>query len=210
MRRHSWWSVLGAVLLFAAAGWSQQQAPAQQPPPASPDQQAQSSAAAPPQQGSLAEAARRAREQKKEAAKPAKVFDNDNLPAQGGINTVGRTSEQSAAAEAPAAAGEEKPGQAAPGKNDEKAWRDKFATLHAKLEKDKADLDVMQRELSVLDVQYYPDPVKAMQQSVTRDDINEKTAKIEAKKKDIEADQQAIADAEEALRKSGGDSGWAR
>ena len=210
MRRNSWWSVPAAVLLFAAAGWSQQQAPAQQPPPASPQQPAQTSAPAPAEPESLADAARRAREQKKETAKPTKVFDNDNLPAQGGINTVGGTSEESAAGEAPAAAGEEKPGQAAPGKNDEKAWRDKFATLRGKLEKDKADLDVMQRELGVLDVQYYPDPVKAMQQSVTRSDINDMTAKIEAKKKDIAADEQAIADAEEALRKSGGDAGWAR
>jgi len=210
MRRHSWWLVPGAVLVFAAAGWGQQQAPAQQPPPASPQPQAQSSAPAPAQQESLADAARRAREQKKEATKPAKVFDNDNLPAQGGINTVGSASGELGAAEAPAAPGEEKSAQAAPGKNDEKAWRDKFATLRGKLEKDKADLDVMQRELGVLDVQYYPDPVKAMQQSVTRTDINDMTAKIEAKKKDIEADQQAIDNAEEALRKSGGDSGWAR
>ena len=210
MRRNSWWSVPAAVLLFAAAGWSQQQAPAQQPPPASPQQPAQTSAPAPAEPESLADAARRAREQKKETAKPTKVFDNDNLPAQGGINTVGSTSEESAAGEAPTAAGEEKPAQGAAGKNDEKAWRDKFATLRRKLEKDKADLDVMQRELGVLDVQYYPDPVKAMQQSVTRSDINDMTAKIEAKKKDIAADEQAIADAEEALRKSGGDAGWAR
>src|SRR5271156_598103 len=41
-------------------------------------------------------------------------------------------------------------------------------------------------------------------------DINEKTDKIEAKKKTIEADQQAIADAEDELHKAGGDPGWAR
>ena len=68
----------------------------------------------------------------------------------------------------------------------------------------------MQRELGVLDVQYYSDPVKAMQQEFTRSDINNKTAKIDAKKKQIAADQQAISDAEDELRKSGGDSGWAR
>jgi len=49
-----------------------------------------------------------------------------------------------------------------------------------------------------------------MQQDLTRGDINKKTGDIEAKQKQIEADQQAIADAEEQLRKSGGDSGWAR
>ena len=50
-----------------------------------------------------------------------------------------------------------------------------------------------------------------MQQELQpRSDINEKTAKIEAKKKQIDADQQAIADAEDELRKAGGDPGWAR
>jgi hypothetical protein len=52
--------------------------------------------------------------------------------------------------------------------------------------------------------------MKGMQQSLTRSEINDKTAKIEAKKKQIAADQQAIADAEDELRKSGGDPGWAR
>ena len=62
----------------------------------------------------------------------------------------------------------------------------------------------------MLDLQYYNDPVKAMQQGLTRGDINEKTAKIDGKQKEIDADQQAISDAEDELRKAGGDSGWAR
>ncbi len=69
---------------------------------------------------------------------------------------------------------------------------------------------MMQRELGVLDVQYYNNPVKAMQQDLTREDINKKTSDIEAKKQQIEADKQAISDAEDDLRKAGGDSGWAR
>ncbi len=99
---------------------------------------------------------------------------------------------------------------AAPSGNDEKAWRERFAKLRNKLDQDQADLDIMQRELGVLDVQYYNDPMKGMQQGYTRSDINEKTAKIDAKKKQIEADQQAISDAEDELRRSGGDPGWAR
>ena len=63
----------------------------------------------------------------------------------------------------------------------------------------------MQRELGALNLQYYSDPVKAMQQQYTRSDINDKTAQIEAKKKAIEADQQAISDAEDDLRKAGGE-----
>ncbi|MGA7638792.1 MAG: hypothetical protein WCB00_17795, partial [Candidatus Acidiferrales bacterium] len=109
-------------------------------------------------------------------------------------------------------AGDAKAGEAkaAASPNDEKSWRDKFAKLRHKLDEDQADLDIMQRELGVLDVQYYNDPVKAMQQGYTRSDIDEKTAKIDAKKKQIEADGQAISDAEEELRRSGGDPGWAR
>jgi hypothetical protein len=52
--------------------------------------------------------------------------------------------------------------------------------------------------------------MKTLQQEITRSDINDKAAQIEDKKKKIEADKQAIEDAEEELRKSGGDPGWAR
>ena len=69
----------------------------------------------------------------------------------------------------------------------------------------------MQRELGVDNVQFNGgDPMKAMQQQMTRDDINKKTADIETKKKQVAADQQAISDAEDDLRKSGGDPGWSR
>jgi hypothetical protein len=49
-----------------------------------------------------------------------------------------------------------------------------------------------------------------MQQNLTRSDINTKTAKIDAGKLQVEADKQAISDAEDQLRKSGGDIGWSR
>ena len=149
----------------------------------------------------LAAAARKAREQKKESAKSPKVFTNDNIPSTGGVSTL-----------ATASAAPDNNGGAAttPAGADEKAWRQKFADLHHKLDQDKENLDVMQRELGVLDVQYYGDPVKAMQQQYSREDINKKTAAIEAKKKEIDSDQQAIDDAEDALRKAGGDPGWAR
>lgn len=139
----------------------------------------------------------------KDTPKSAKVFTNDNLPAEGGISTVGKTP-------APAEASADTTATTTTPGADEKAWRDKFAQLHAKLAQDQADYDVMQRELGVLDVQNYSDPVKAMQQELTRSDINQKAADIEAKSKQIEADKQAIADAEDDLRKAGGDSGWSR
>ncbi|MGC2706529.1 MAG: hypothetical protein WA361_18575, partial [Candidatus Acidiferrales bacterium] len=159
----------------------------------------------------LVAAARKAREQKKDQPKPARVFDNDNVPKAGGISAVGATPSEEAGDNGGAVdanAGDTKAAAGSP--NDEKSWRDRFAKLRHKLDEDQADLDIMQRELGVLDVQYYNDPVKAMQQGYTRGDIDEKTAKIDAKKKQIEADGQAITDAEEELRKAGGDPGWAR
>jgi hypothetical protein len=161
----------------------------------------------PSSQGSLADAARKSREQKK-AEKPAKVFTNDNIPTSGGISVAAA---QGAPQEGAAAVAESNPSASAnPSGKDEKAWRDKFAKLRQKLDMDKENLDVMQRELGVLSTQYYSDPNKAMQQQLSRDDINKKTSDIDAKKKDVEADQQAIDDAEDDLRKAGGDPGWAR
>jgi chromosome segregation ATPase len=213
MRKDLSFAVAAAVLLFLpASGFAYQQ---NQPPqnqqqsaaqPASPAQSAaQTPQAVPAQKDSLAAAARRAREEKKEQPK-AKVFTNDNLPTVGGISSVGETA---AAGENGAGDGKAPAAGAAAG-NDEKAWRTKFATLRHKLEQDQQDLDVMQRELEVLNVQYYDNPVKAMQQDLTREDINKKTSAIDAKKQQIEADKQAISDAEDDLRKAGGDIGWAR
>jgi hypothetical protein len=210
MRRALCLAAIAAISAFAPSSYCQQQG---QPKQASPDSAASQSAAQAPSQAastaqeSLADAARRAREQKKDTPKQAKVVTNDNIPKEGGISAVGE--------EPPAAENAENaPSDAAKSdktaKSDEDKWRARFEKLHHKVEQDQADLEVMQRELGVLNVQYYNDPVKAMQQELTRSDINEKTAKIAAKQKEIEADKQAISDAEDDLRQAGGDPGWAR
>jgi hemolysin activation/secretion protein len=220
MRRILWIST-AAILVFPAAAWSQrdqqqdqsqqnQSQQAQQSATAPPQSQNQSQSA-PPQQDSLAAAARKAREQKKETQKPAaKVFTNDNLPASGGISTVGE--EKETASGQPDANGT--PAAAPAGANDEKTWRAKFAALHHTLDRDQGELDVMQREASVDQVQFYGgDPVKGMTDNLNQQpfgtDYTKKLGQIDAKKKQVEADKQAIADAEDALRKAGGDPGWA-
>src|ERR1700723_515967 len=188
-------------------------APASAPAPA-PSSQSTTVSLPPQTTDPLVAAARKAREQRKDqaSAKPARVFTNDNIPTQGGVSAVGvapaadNADGAGAAAAGTAAPASDKPAAAA----GESAWRERFAHLRKKLEQDQADLELMQRELGVLDVQYYNDPVKSMQQGYSRSDINEKTDKIEAKKKTIEADQQAITDAEEELQRAGGDPGWAR
>jgi hypothetical protein len=168
---------------------SQASAPAAAPAPSS-----QSTVVSPPpHEDSLVAAARKAREQKKDqaGAKPPRVFNNDNIPTAGGVSAVGQNPPEvdgtdAAAGAAPAPAAGTSAG------SDEKTWRKRFADLRKKLE------------------QYYNDPVKSMQQGYSRSDINEKTDKIEGKKKDIDADEQAIANAEDELQKAGGDPGWAR
>ncbi|HEX4076445.1 MAG TPA: hypothetical protein VHX49_13675 [Candidatus Acidoferrales bacterium] len=202
--------VCAAVLVFAAGGWI---ARAQQDQTSSQaSQTAAPTPAAAPQQDSLAEAARKAREQKKDAPKAAKVFTNDDIPTQGAVSTVGTSDtdtsqnaqDTSNAAAAPAASG-----------NDEKMWRDKFADLNHKLAQDQAELDVLQREANTGMLQYYGgDPQKAFQDQTNQQPLgaayDKKVAAIDAKKKEIEADQQAISDAEDDLHKAGGDPGWAR
>jgi hypothetical protein len=210
MRRILWCVAAATVFVIPASGRSQQADQNSGETSAQAQTEGQSATAtsqaqtAAPQQDSLADAARKLREQKKDASKAPKVFTNDDLPTQGGISTVGQGSTAPASSDASAdAAG------ATTGK-DEKSWRAKFAQLRHKLEQDQANRDVMQRELGVDNVQFYADPVKAMQQGYTRSDINKKTSDIDEMDKQIAADQQAITDAEEELRKSGGDSGWSR
>jgi hypothetical protein len=163
----------------------------------------------------LAAAARKAREQRKDQSKTSRVFDNDNIPKQGGISSVGAQAPAGSADNGASATDSSVSSPAVaqgglPSGRDEKGWRDRFGRLRHKLEEDQAELAIMQRELGVLDVQYYNDPMQGMQQELTRSDINEKTDKIEAKKKQIEADEQGLSDAEDQLRQAGGDPGWAR
>jgi hypothetical protein len=212
------WMIGAFVLLALAASAPAQQSGDQQAqnPPAPSAASAQPAPA--PQTTSVAEAARKLREQKKTEGKPAKVFDNDNLPPQNGVSVVGDTGAAAPADNTNAAAAQAAGGTTATtaattataGSEDEKTWRDRFAKARAKLQRDQADLAVLQRELGKLDVQYYSDPVKGMQQSISRADVNDKRAKIDQRTKDVAADQTAISDLEDQLRRAGGDVGWSR
>jgi hypothetical protein len=57
-------------------------------------------------------------------------------------------------------------------------------------------------------MQYYSDPQKALAEQYSRKDINDKDAKIAAKKKEVDQLTQQISDMQDELRKSGGDPGW--
>jgi len=172
----------------------------------------QSSDASQQQTGdAVADAARKAREQQKVAPKPKKVYTDDDVkpatpPAQAGATPPPASGDQAGAPGAPGA-----PGAAPAGKEDpETIWKKRFAEQRDKIAQAEKELDILQREEQKAEVQYYPDPQKALQQQYSRQDINDKQAKIDAKKKQIDDLKQQLSDMEDELRKSGGDPGWAR
>jgi len=155
----------------------------------------------------VADAARKAREMKKDAPKPKRVYTDDDLkksapgPAPAASSGPGGT-----AATVQAAGDATKPEDP----NGEVAWRKRFKDHHDKIAKTEKELDILGRELEKAQLEYYPDPQKAMTQQNSRADINATTAKIDAKKKELDQLKQGLDDLEEQLRKSGGDPGWAR
>ncbi len=99
-----------------------------------------------------------------------------------------------------------KPDGKADGKDDKKdgiateAWRARFKAQRDQLARLEQELDVLQREENKAQVQYYPDPQKALSEGYTRKDINDKDTKIAAKKDEIAKQNQAISDLEDQLR----------
>jgi hypothetical protein len=168
----------------------------------------------------VAEAARKARDKKKEAAKPKKVFTNEDLGElkPNSVSTVGQDF-GAAATPAKGAEGDQNQGDKAKdqgnaagaadaGKDQEQVWRQRFRDAYGKLAQLEKELDILQREDNKAQLQYYPDPQKAMNEGYTRKDINDKQAKITAKKQEIDQQKARISDMQDDLRKAGGDPGW--
>lgn len=163
----------------------------------------------------VADAARKAREQQKTAPKPKHVFTDDDVRHSTDTGSATTTGGQTTG---DAKAGDQK-GQGAKGAGagdkDQKedpatVWRKRFADQRNKIAAAEKELNILQRELDKSQLQYYSDPQKAMQEQNNRQDINDKTAKIDAKKQEIASLKQQLSDMEDELRKSGGDPGWVR
>lgn len=168
------------------------------------------------QSDSVAAAARKAREHKKESPKPKKIYTDDDIKPAQRLPTAQQPGAETNPAPSqpaqPAAQGDQtaQGSAASAGKNDEVAWRKRFAAQREKIARAEKELDVLQREVNKAQLQYYSDPQKALTEQYTRQDINDKDAKIVAKQKEIDDLKQQLSDMEDDLRKSGGDSGWAR
>ena len=146
----------------------------------------------------MGEKARELKAQQAQQSKPAKVFTNDNIPTgSGGISVIGP--------EASTATPE-----GTPAEHDEHYYRKTMSGLQAKLELDQRQLAVLQQQLSLNQLQYYPDPNKTLHQEYSRSDIHKLQEEIEAKQQDIKSDEEAISDLRAQLQREGGDPGWLR
>jgi predicted RNase H-like nuclease (RuvC/YqgF family) len=160
----------------------------------------------------VADAARKARSEQKTVPKPKKVFTNDDIPSAApppppaATDAANKNAPQQQADDLSA----KKSLDPADDPKQEAYWHKRAKSLRAKLAMAEQELDVLQRELSKDEVQYYPDPQKALMQQYNRSDINEKHAKVDAKKAEVESLKQQVADLEDAVRKAGGDPGWVR
>jgi hypothetical protein len=159
---------------------------------------------------SLGDLAQKQKANRSKAARPAKVFTNDNLPA--------RPPEESPTAatgmaQTPgdqmggATGGNPSPPSEAQG---EQYFRTKMSLLEGRLEEDRRQLNVLEQKLSQNQMQYYPDPNKALQQEYSRSDITKLNQGIDKKKQEIADDQKAIDDLQGELRRVNGDPGWLR
>jgi hypothetical protein len=161
----------------------------------------------------VADAARRAREAKQTAPKPRKVYTDDDVSRPKPAPAATSATRDSSTKESTSPVAGTSAKTTTPADQDAKAeaeWRKRFKEQRENIARAERELDILQRENQKDQIQYYPDPQKAMTEQYTRKDINEKDAKIAAKRKEIEALKQGLVDLEDALRKAGGDSGWAR
>jgi chromosome segregation ATPase len=161
----------------------------------------------------VADAARRAREAKQTTPKSRKIYTDDDVSTSKPAPPVTSAKDDSSTkASTPQVAGSSSktPTTAEQDSKAEADWRKRFKEQRDNIARAEKELDILQRETQKEQIQYYPDPQKAMTEQYTRKDINDKDAKIAAKRKEIEALKQGLADLEDALRKAGGDSGWAR
>src|SRR6267143_6658490 len=148
----------------------------------------------------VADAARKAREKKKDAPKPKKIYTDDDVkksaPEPAPAAAPGVAGDTVAATAAQAAGGTAKTGDATKTEdpNGQAAWRRRFKAQRDKIAKLMKEVDILGRELEKAQMEYYPDPQKALTQQNSRAEIDAITAKIDAKKKELDQLKQELDD----------------
>jgi hypothetical protein len=168
----------------------------------------------PPQQQqaeSPAEAARRAREQKKDPAKPAKVWDNDNVPTAGrAVNVVGKSPESTSGAANQSANAQGTGDTTATSSKtsdvrspkDTAAAQAQLSASKSHLQSMKADLDLLVRKFTLDSQTYFSNPNHASDKAGA-DAVADEQSQIEAKQQEVDAEQKKVDELAEKLRDSG-------
>ncbi|MGA2985177.1 MAG: hypothetical protein ABSG32_15310 [Terriglobia bacterium] len=155
---------------------------------------------------SLGDIARQLKAKKPKEAKPVLVITNDNI-----ARPKDDTSGLSAGAPAKSSTNSAPEESEAPvAGHDEKYYHLRMGNLQSTLDTHQRELEVLQQKLGQNQMQYYPDPNKALVQEYSRSDINKLTTDIDAKKQQVADDEKAIDDLHEQLRHEGGDPSWLR
>ncbi|MGA9885508.1 MAG: hypothetical protein WBQ34_17460 [Candidatus Acidiferrales bacterium] len=148
------------------------------------------------QTDSLAAAARRAREKQKEQPKPAKVWDNDNIPTSGGVAVIGSTSQGSAATSAAGPAETSQPGQqkSATSKSAKKTdFQGELKSASADLKNLQTQLDFLQRKFALDQQSFYQNPNYSSDTAGAKA-LQDEQDQIDAKKQDVAASQKIVDD----------------
>lgn len=172
---------------------------------------------------SLAEVARAEEARRKAVTEPVKVYTNDNLkpdftrptplpstgttPGDPGVTPAEPADKADAAREAV-----EAPSSGiSPGGTDkgETYWRERMASAQAELDRTRMFAQAVQNRIDMLwtDFVNRDDPV---QRSLIEQDRNKALAELDQLKKDLETQQQAIADIEREARRANVPRGWLR
>ena len=164
---------------------------------------------------SVAEAARRNREQAQAEKTPPRLYTNADIEALGGtIGTPDYEPQERQVEREPSQQVEPERSQPEPriaGRDaEEKFWRKRFADLRRDIEDTEKEIDILQRELGVANVQYYPQPIVALREQYSREEINGKVGMITEKRLELSILREQLSSLEDQLRRSGGPSGWSR
>jgi hypothetical protein len=179
----------------------------------------------------LADLARQLKAQRAKSGEKSKVYTNEDIaglspspePSTASPAKPATTTEEAKPEEKPAKAtsgneAEKKPAEATGVKTGEEThgeeyFRNRMSKLQNQLDTHQRELVVLQQKLGQNEMMYYPDPNKGLlQQSgpTAMADVYKLQDQIAKKKAEIAADQEAIEDLREQLRREGGDAGWLR
>lgn len=162
---------------------------------------------------SLGELARQLKaEREKEKQRPVAVYTNDNLPPQSSPGVSIPKGTKGAKRNKPPAS-TSKPSASLSETHGEKYFRSKAEKIRTRMELHRRQLAVLQQQLGLGKMQYYPNPQKTLEQESTpafQSDVDKLRSKIEEKQKEIANDQKAMDDLQEEVRRDGGDPAWIR